>query len=281
MNALAPRRTVVAAGVVASLPMYDLPELHAANDALWSAIAERLRAAGLYRAPATLARGEQGEASWIEPDLLLTQTCGYPLALGLRGQTRVVATPGYRARGCHGAFHRSVFLVRTGDAAMNLADMRGATLALNAPDSNTGMNLLRVEVAPLAQGAPFFAGVVNTGSHARSVAAVAEGVADLAAVDCVTWAHLERFAPALSGRLRVLGWSAASLGLPLVTGASTSDEEFGLLVRVLEDVALDPALQAVRRTLLLDRIYRVLDVEYRGLAGLRDIAAEQGYPHLV
>ena len=281
MNALAIERRDVAAEAVASLPMYDLPELQEANNALWRAIGSRLRAAGLHSAPAELVRGDQAEEVCISPDLLLTQTCGYPLALGLRGKVRVVATPGYGARGCHGAFHRSVFLVRAGDPAMNLSDMRGATLALNAPDSNTGMNLLRVEIAPLAQGKSFFKGVVETGSHVRSVAALVEGVADLAAIDCVTWAHLERFTPALSRRLRVLGWSAASLGLPLVTGVRTSDYAFGLLVRALEDVALDPALCAVRRMLLLDRIYRVLDVEYRGLARLRQLAAEQGYPELV
>ena len=111
-----------------------------------------------------------------------------------------------------------------------------------------------------------------------SAAALVEGVADLAAIDCVTWAHLERFTPALCRRLRVLGWSAASLGLPLVTGVRTSDHAFGLLVRTLEDVALDPALQKVRRTLLLDRFYRVLDVEYRGWARLRQLRCRAGLP---
>ena len=260
--------------------MYDLPELQEANDALWRAVAERLRAAGLSRAPATLVRGEAAERVWSNPDLLLAQTCGYPLALGLRGQVRVVATPGYRARGCQGVFHRSVFLVRAAHPAVTLADLQGATLALNAPDSNTGANLLRAEIAPLAQGGRFFGGVVRTGAHARSVAAVAEGLADLAAVDCVTWAHLESHAPFMSRRLRVLGWSAASLGLPLVTGARTNEEEFGLLVRVLEDVTADPSLAPVRRLLLIDRFYRVLDVEYRGLARLRRMAAAQGYPEL-
>ena len=281
MNALNARRSVVAAEAPASLPMYDLPQLQAANDALWRAICDRMREAGCHRAPRELTRGPQADEAWRDPELLLTQTCGYPLALGLRANTRVVAVPGYRARGCHGAFHRSVFLVRTGDRATSLDEMRGATLALNSPDSNTGMNLLRIEIAPLAKGGRFFTQVLETGAHAHSVAAVADGAADLAAVDCVTWAHLERLAPALSGKLRVLGWSVASLGLPLVTGMSTSDEEFGQLVRVLDAVAQAPELQVIRRTLLLDRFYRVLDTDYQGLTRLRQTAAEQGYPELV
>ena len=62
--------------------------------------------------------------------------------------------------------------------------------ALNAHDSNTGMNLFRAAIAPIAGGAPFFRAVVVTGSHEASVAAVAEGRADLAAIDCVSFALL-------------------------------------------------------------------------------------------
>ncbi len=42
---------------IAALPMYDLPELEAANDALWAAIAERLVAQGLEDTPDRLTRG--------------------------------------------------------------------------------------------------------------------------------------------------------------------------------------------------------------------------------
>ncbi len=66
------------------------------------------------------------------------------------------------------------------------------------------MNLLRSAVAPLADGKKFFSEISVSGSHRRSAQMVAEGRADLAAIDCVTLAHLRKFAPEHTERLRVL-----------------------------------------------------------------------------
>ena len=155
MNAETGGREVSAAEMVASLPMYDLSELREAHDALWRALRQRLAAVGIARAPAILLRGGAGEEAWTDPRVLLTQVCGFPLASGLRGQVRVVATPAYRARGCRGPYHRSAVVVRRSDPATVLADARAYRVAVNAPDSNTGSNLLRAAVAPLGGGSPF------------------------------------------------------------------------------------------------------------------------------
>jgi hypothetical protein len=37
---------------------------------------------------------------WVEPHLLLSQTCGYPLRYVLKDHVRLVATPCYAAPGC-------------------------------------------------------------------------------------------------------------------------------------------------------------------------------------
>jgi hypothetical protein len=89
-----------------------------------------------------------------------------------------------------------------------------------------------------------------TGAHVASVAAVAGGHADLAAIDCVTWAHLKRWRPEATGKLRVLAWTAAMPGLPLITASGTPDETRRILADVLDEVAADPALADVRATLL-------------------------------
>ena len=66
------------------------------------------------------------------------------------------------------------------------------------------MNLLRAAIAPLSDGTPFFESVVLSGSHRRSVAMVVAGVADVAAIDCVTFAHLQRLYPHEVTGVRVL-----------------------------------------------------------------------------
>ena len=272
---------VHARALAAALPMYDLPELQGANDALWAALAAKLGEAGVQDLPSGLTRGCDVAALCEDAGLLLSQTCGLPFISGQRAWVRLVATPGYRAQGCDGPFHRSAVLVRLAEPAQGLCDMRGARLALNEVRSNTGMNLLRSELAPLAHGRAFFSQVVLTGSHLSSAAAVAEGEADMAAVDCVTWAQLQRFAPTLGRRLRVLAWTTRSPGLPLVTGRLTDHATFLALQQALGAVAEDPAMAALRRTLLLDGFHRLPERHYRSLLFLEQMAADQGYPDLV
>ncbi len=265
---------------VAALPMYDFLELQAANDALWSALCNRLADAGVECAPARLNRGANLDRLWTDPNLMLAQTCGYPFMTRLRGRVRLVLTPRYRARGCDGPFHRSVVVVRKGERAQGLADLRGLRLALNGPDSNTGMNLLRAEIAPIARTAAFFGAVISTGSHAASAAAVAEGQADVAAIDCITWAHLQRLQSELTERLSVLAWTARSPGLPLITGRLTDRATFEALTAALNDLARDEALAPVRHTLLLEGFHPLPEPHYRSLLYFEQMAESLGYPAL-
>jgi ABC-type phosphate/phosphonate transport system substrate-binding protein len=128
---------------VASLGMYDSFWLAPANDALWRAIAAQLRRAGMTDVPAALDRDRPLNTTLRDPDVLLGHTCGYPLMTSLRGRVRVVATPCFDLSGCEGAWHRSLIVVAAGSAARSLEDLRGGVAAINGPDSNTGMNLLR------------------------------------------------------------------------------------------------------------------------------------------
>jgi ABC-type phosphate/phosphonate transport system substrate-binding protein len=260
--------------------MYDLPELQNANDALWSAIVARLRARDVVDLPEHLTRDAPPEVLWTDPDLVLAQTCGLPLATRLEGRVRVVATPRYRARGCDGVDYRSAVVVRVDSAASSLDDLRGERCAVNDLASNSGMNLLRAEIAPLAKGRSFFKSVVITGSHLASAEAVVQNEADVAALDCVTWAHLLRWRPALTSRLRVLGWTVRSPGLPLITSLGTSPSQLAALRAALDDVAADPRLRDVRDMLLLEGFSLAPAEHYRAVRRLQDIASGLGYPHL-
>jgi ABC-type phosphate/phosphonate transport system substrate-binding protein len=264
----------------AALSMYDLPELQDANDALWTAIVDRLRARSFFDLPDQLTRDVAPEVLWTDPDLLLAQTCGLPLATRLEGRVRVVATPRYRAQGCEGVDYRSAVVVRADSAVNSLLDLRGGRCAANDLGSNSGMNLLRAEIAPLAAGKTFFKSVLVTGSHLASAEAIVQDKADVAALDCVTWAHLQRWRPGLTDQLRVLTWSVRSPGLPLITSLGTSPSQLAAIRAVLDEVAADRCLQEVRQILLLES-FSVTPVEhYRAALRLQDIAVGLGYPNL-
>ena len=265
---------------VASLAMYDWPELQAANDALWSAIAERLTGAGLANVPRQLTRGAGLEGVWTSPALLLAQTCGYPLTTRLEGRVQLVATPRYRAPGCEGPFRRSAVVVRDDAPTQRLAELRGARCALNDPSSDSGMNLLRAAVAPLAERAGFFSEVTVTGSHLASAEAVAAGTADVAALDAVSFAHLRRHRPRLARRLRVLQWTERTPGLPLITAAGADAATLAALRGALDDAVRDPRLAGPRVLLLLAGFSALPLRYYRLTRHVADRAAALGDPEL-
>jgi ABC-type phosphate/phosphonate transport system substrate-binding protein len=266
--------------MISALGMYDPIWLRGANDALWQALGRRLAAMGIADVPLRLTRDRPLDAVWMAPDLLLAQTCGYPLTARLGAAVTLVATPVYRAPGCEGAWHRSALVVRHDDPAQAPTHLFGRRAAINARDSNTGMNLLRASVAPHALGGRFFANVIETGAHARSLMAVIANRADLAAIDAVTLALLCDRYPALNRRIRVLDWTAATPGLPLVTSADQPAATLAALRRALTDVMADPALAEVRAALrlagmaVLDR--RAYDIVPR----LEREAIAIGYPQL-
>ena len=62
---------------LASLPMYV--SNRDAVTQLWAAVAAQLREQGLANTPQALTWPTDLHAHWLNPDLLLSQTCGYPL----------------------------------------------------------------------------------------------------------------------------------------------------------------------------------------------------------
>ena len=111
-------------------------------------------------------------------------------------------------------------VVRADDPREALAAFRGARLAVNGTDSQSGWGAILHHAAPLAEAGRFFGGVVVSGAHAASVPMVADGRADLAAVDAVSWRYCRRFLPE-AGRLRVLMLTEPTPGLPYIAAHGT------------------------------------------------------------
>ena len=96
--------------------------------------------------------------------------------------------------------------------------LTGLRLAFNAPDSLSGYLALKRDLEAQGSGLHIFNELVKTGGHRASTRAVAEGRADVAAVDAKTWGLAKRFEPA-ARELAVVGWTGRRKGLPFVTAA--------------------------------------------------------------
>src|SRR5262245_46732547 len=211
--------------MLAALAMYDFPELAAATDALWAGLRRHLEGAGFRNAPLALDRTMSPHAQWRAPDLLFAQTCGYPLTHAFQGGLALLGTPCYDAPGCAGATYSSAIVVHKASKAGSMEDLRGAVAAYNAPDSLSGHLALRCLVAPKARAGRFFAAATETGSHLSSMELVAKCDADVAAIDCVTFALAGRLRPELTAQLRILTWGPAAPALPFVTRTGWSPPE--------------------------------------------------------
>lgn len=264
---------------LASLVMYVAPPRVAqATDALWAFVARTLSDAGMAGVPGLLDRSISHDDAWMRPDLLLSQTCGYPYVRSLRGNVRLVATPCYAYPGCDGPDMRSFVIVRRDAGIASLKDLRGRTAAINSRDSNSGANLFRAAIAPIARGPRFFGRVIETGGHAASIAAVAEGRAGCAAIDCITYGHMARFSHEDLADIVVLAETPSGPGLPLITRASASDDEVALLRCALEASLVDPSLSDARDVLALTGFAVLEDGDYERLLELEQQAVSLGYP---
>lgn len=200
--------------MIASLGMYDVAPLQAAHDAYWRLIRDRLRARGVA-APDALTRGEGAYwPAWQADDLVLSQTCGYPYRARLHGRVTLVGTPDFGVEGCPPGHYCSVYVVRGDDPRRTVEDFDGAVIAWNDALSQSGWAAPGNDAA--RRGIAFTTGP-QTGAHAQSARAVAEGRADIAALDAVTWAVLTDNGLAPTG-LRVLDRTPPTPGLPYIAG---------------------------------------------------------------
>ena len=206
--------------MIAALGMYDRAEVQGANDRLWALIRDRLRAGNLP-APDGLTRGDLAYMpGWLRPDLVLGQTCGYPYRARLHGKVALIGTPDYGVEGCAPGHYRSVLVARAGDPR-DIAAFNGIQIAYNDPLSQSGWAAPQTHAAKL--GLHFPAGL-QTGAHIASARAVAEGRADLAALDAVTWGMIQDHDPDLGATLRVAALTEPAPGLPYIAALGADAE---------------------------------------------------------
>jgi ABC-type phosphate/phosphonate transport system substrate-binding protein len=224
--------------MIASLPMYDWPEVRAATDAWWRGLARH------FKASIELDRSVDFQAVWRGADLLFSQTCGYPFTHEFKDLLRYVATPHYAVDGCDGANYRSIIFARD---RLPLEAFRGAAAAVNDPDSMSGMLALKLVFGPSAWDGHFFGRAIRTGGHLNSLLAVREGRADVCAIDAVCVGLARRYRPDCLGGLVEIARSPMVPGLPYVTRCGDIDS----LREAIAGAFADPELREAREQLLL------------------------------
>lgn len=174
--------------------------------------------------------------------------------------------------------YHSVLVVPAESAAHNIADLRGKVFAFTDPMSTSGRMypiwlLRQIGAAPET----FFARTFFTYSHDDAIRAVAERLADGAAVDSLVHDFATRRDPALREKTRVIHRSPPFGTPPVVVRPGARPQLKAELRQVLLDLADDPheAGRAALQAIGVDRFILVEDSAYDSV---RDIFDSVGWP---
>ena len=211
----------------ASLPMYHRAETAATLDAIWEAMRNSIARAGLV-APLKLDQSKVGIDAWLRPDMVLSQTCGMPFRKKLYPDVVLVGTIDHGVEGCEAGYYNSVIIKQ-----------RDRTLP-DDPRPVVNDMLSQSGYAALLEVLPMMTNPTLSGAHLNSAKMVADGVADIAAIDAVTWRLIKRFEP-FHEKLQVLQTTTPRPALPLITKVYADQVEVlhNALVQGLDKV--DPA----------------------------------------
>lgn len=222
--------------MIAALGMYDRPELATANDTFWQAIRSELG-----YGPDALTRDREFWDIWRSPDLLLSQTCGLPYRAHLHDSVQLVGTPDYGVTGCDAGYYRSVIVARK-SSGLDLSDLSQAVFAYNETGSQSGWAAFWDHFG----SATIVKDTVQSGGHAISARMVADGSADIAALDWVTWQHVQRYDD-FAQQLAVLDLTRPTPGLPFITSMTQNAQQLFTAV----SLAIDTLDAATKQALLL------------------------------
>ena len=249
--------------MIACLPMYDWPEIHAHTGRYWQVLRQVLLEYGFGEGlPETLTHHDDPHAMWLDSGLVLGQTCGLPYVSELRGKVTLLGAPTY-AIGCDPGQYCSVIIARSRSGDIDPFATPGLRFAYNDACSQSGLAAWLAGVRETGGSLPRNIVPVHTGSHRASIQAVAEDRADLAAIDAVTFELARRHEPAAK-RVTVLARTPETPGLPYIASALLAERKEDMCCAI-ED-AIGELDDETSEALLIECFRRYDEADYDGIA---------------
>ena len=205
--------------MIANLMMYIRPELDDAHDNYWALIRQNLAEEGI-ESPETLSQDAEEFSVWNDPELVLSQTCGMPYRTWLHGKVTLIGTPDFDNKDCPAGYYRSAIIIRVSETRKNLPEFKGACFAYNQTFSQSGYAAPYWHLKPLGF---WFQNQLHAHQHIEAARAVAEGRADIAAIDTVTWRLLKQYED-FADKLQVLEWTKPTPALPYIAALNAPRE---------------------------------------------------------
>lgn len=153
----------------------------------------------------------------------------------------------------------------------SLNDLEGKKFAFTDPQSNTGKLVPQYELA-LMHKTPetFFSDYIYTGSHDKSIEAVAEGLVDGAAVDNLIWEYLNRKTPAFTSKTKIISKLGPFCMPPFVTYPDCDPAIKAKLKDALINMDKDAEGKRILGELFIDRFEPVDDDCYKSIREMNE-----------
>lgn len=180
--------------------------------------------------------------------------CGYPFVQKRDPDfLELLAVPVFEGA----PLYRSYVIVHRDSSIASLADLEGRVFAFSDPDSNSGYLVPQAMLARMGhRPESFFRLSFFTYSHAETIEAVAEGLAEGGAVDSYVWEYLHKSRPDLTARTRVIVRSERFGFPPLVARLGLDPELRDRMARALIGMSEDDAGRELLAKFALDRFGR-------------------------
>lgn len=203
----------------------------------------------------------------------LAFVCGGPYVTGHEefGMELLVAPRAYG-----GTVYYSYIIVPQASPARSFEELRGKRFAFTDPLSNTGKLVPTYMLSRLAETPDtFFAEHVFSGSHDKSIEAVALNVVAGAAVDSLIWEYMQRIKPELTSRTRILVKSPPYGIPPVVVRPGLPPDLKEKMRRIFLEAHRDEKGRAILEKMMIEEFVLIEDGAYDSIREMQSWVASQ------
>jgi phosphonate transport system substrate-binding protein len=220
------------------------------------------------------------ESDWPERYRLLDKgqvdmawICAAPYVRRMDGPTpniELLAAPVWRGERYGGMpIYFADVIVRAGSHYRTFDDLRGAVWVYNEPGSLSGFEIMRHHLAEIGAGVDYFARVLASGSHLKSLGMVLAGEADVTAIDSVVLEQQVRSLPGLVDQIRTVASLGPMPSMPWVVGLHVAVNIRAQLRQWLADLHLTTQGRTLLASGPLQRFVAVVDADYDSIRAIR------------
>ena len=198
------------------------------------------------------------EDLWNRPDLAAVFMCGLPFSR-TKPQPVLIAAPIPSPPEFQGAAgYWSDFVVGKDSPFQRVQDTFGSRIAFTVPGSQSGCAAALTYLMAVHTQAPLFSEIIApTITPLGALAAVVDGAAEIAPIDCYALRLLRKYRPDLTSAVRVVGQTLPTPIPPLVaSAASASEKELAALQSAFLEAHRSAPLKSLMDDLLLLRFAR-------------------------